>query len=363
RLRAGDQLRAPIQLINTTAEPITAELLLETTGLTLTGPATTTVTIPANGSVLRFATLSATRPGQARLRARLGETDAVIRTIDIEPTGQPQTRTRSGTLAAPRQFALAIPAGDGRTPARVRLQVFPGALAILRSELLSAGGRGGVADDAFALLLAGTAPAMLRALGDDPDQSESDGEALRALTLRTAQRVIRHARTLDANSATLLARAALTHADNPVLERIGRRAVAYLAANQAPDGTCGGETGWTLQRLLVATADCARAAADERAVVIRASGAFERHTEHVRDAYTAAAILASDATASNLSQVLRERVRVAIDKRADGTAALPVPADVVRADGQVPSEVEATALAILALDGDDQAPLADLGAT
>jgi len=39
-----------------------------------------------------------------------------------------------------------------------------------------------------------------------------------------------------------------------------------------------------------------------------------------------------------------------------------VPEDVVRADGVRPSPVEATALAVLALEGDAKAPLADLGA-
>ena len=41
---------------------------------------------------------------------------------------------------------------------RVRLLVFPGALGVLRAELSAASGRGGVAEDAYALLLAGRAP-------------------------------------------------------------------------------------------------------------------------------------------------------------------------------------------------------------
>ena len=34
---------------------------------------------------------------------------------------------------------------------------------------------------------------------------------------------------------------------------------AQVATAQRPDGTCQGADGWTLQRLLVATADCTQA--------------------------------------------------------------------------------------------------------
>src|SRR6185503_1254481 len=101
-----------------------------------------------------------------------------------------------------------------------------------RAELAATGGRGGVAEDAYTLLLAGRAPALLAALGD-----QADPEALRQLSLLGAQRAVRHARTLDVTRATLLAEAALTHPDNPVLTRLGERSAAWLAEHQRPDGT------------------------------------------------------------------------------------------------------------------------------
>ncbi len=73
------------------------------------------------------------------------------------------------------------------------------------------------------------------------------------------QRLLRSARSPNVPTAALVAQAALSHPDNPVLSRLGERLAAQVAQAQRPDGTCQGEDGWTLQRLLVATADCALA--------------------------------------------------------------------------------------------------------
>jgi hypothetical protein len=143
--------------------------------------------------------------------------------------------------------------------------------------------------------------------------------------------------------------------------------------SQRPDGTYRGETGWTLQRVLVATAEVTRvvgAVAEtpegrQRAALVRlrASGAFERHLGHVEDAYTAAAILASGAASAKTKEKLVPLLLKAIVAREDGAKELPVPEQVRRADGFVPTTAEATALAILALEGVKDAPVADLGAT
>jgi hypothetical protein len=366
-LAVGDRVRLPIQLVNTTEAPVTAKLETAIENATLAG-ATGVKTVPAQGSVVDYAELVATKAGQIRLGVKLGGTDAVVHTIDVVPTGKPVTVTRSGTLAAPRTLSITGPAGSDPTTDRARLLVYPGALALLRSELSVSTARAGVAEDAYALLLAGRAPDLLAALGDKPDAS-----ALRDLAVLTAQRAIRHARTLDVTRATLIAEAALAHRDNPVLARLGERAVEYLARNQRPDGTFSGATGWTLQRVLVATADGTRAAAADlstaparqraQAVRARAAGAFARTLDQVTDPYTAAAILASGAATDELATTLRERVRAGIEASEDGAKYLAVPADVVRADGAIPSRAEATALAVLALAGTPDAPLADLGTT
>jgi hypothetical protein len=367
-LVAGDELRLPIQLVNTTAEPAQRELSIEAERGALTaggGPRR----IPAQGSLVEYATLRAPRPGSIKLRVALGGTDAVERPIDVLPAGRPIVTTRSGTLAAPRTLAIEGPAGADPATDRVRLMVYPGALALLRSELSVSTARSGLLDDAYALLLAGRAPALLASLGD-----KADPDVLRDLSIVTGQRAIRHARTLDVSSAAALAAAALAHPQSPVLARLGERAVALLAHEQRPDGTFEGGAGWTLQRVLIATADATRAVAASdandagrqraQAVAFRAAGAFERNVDAVRDAYTAAAILASGAAQGPLAEKLRQRVRDAVTGDAGGKW-LPVGEGVVRADGTPPGRAEATALAVLALEGDPKAAAlrADLGAT
>ncbi|HWO17622.1 MAG TPA: alpha-2-macroglobulin family protein [Kofleriaceae bacterium] len=371
-LVAGDEIRLPIQMINTTNEPIASELSLEAQpdAGALTGPRGAR-TIPAQGSLVEYATLKAARPGAIKLRVGLGATDFVERSIDVAPGGRPVSVTRSGTLAAPRTLSIEGPAGADPATARVRLMVFPGALALLRSELSISTARSGVTDDAYALLLAGRAPTLLSQLGD-----KADPEVLRNLSIIAGQRVIRHARRLDVPAATAVAAAALAHPGSPVLARLGERAAEHLYKNQRPDGTFEGGQGWTLQRVLVATAAGTRAvaAADgtpaarqrAQAVAFRAAGAFERNVEAVPDAYTAAAILATRALKGSgpIADKLRQRVRDAV-KGDDSGKWLEVGPGVVRPDGTVPGRAEATALAVLALDGDAKAAAlrADLGAT
>jgi hypothetical protein len=98
-------------------------------------------------------------------------------------------------------------------------------------------------------------------------------------------------------------------------------------------------------------------------VATRAAGAFARTAEQVHDGFTAAAILASHAVSGALAETLRSRVRDAIRRTEDGAAYLEVGDGVVRGDGAAPTRIEATALAVLALDGDARAPLGDLGTT
>jgi hypothetical protein len=365
-LIAGDEVRLPIQAVNTTDAAVASVLSVVAQGANVTG-ASGPRTLPAQGSTVDYATLRAPQAGPITLKASLASTDAVIRTFEALPAGKPERTTRTGTLAAPRTFTLDGPTGSDPSTDRIRLLVYPGALALLRAELSASLARGGVADDAYALLLAGKATTLLSALGD-----KADPEVVRTMSLVAGQRAIRHGRTLSVTSAALLTQAALAHPDSPVLARLGERAAAYLAQQQRPDGTFAGETGWTLQRVLVATADGTRAVAAANAtqtakqramsVGVRAGGAFERNLAHVEDGYTAAAIVASG-IGGKLADTLRAKIRESIKDAPDGTKYLDVPAGVVRADGSVPGRAEATALAVLALSGDPRAPVADLGAT
>ncbi len=363
----GDEVKLPVQMVNTTETTATSTLTLSVKNATLTGGGGTK-TIPAQGGALDYATLKATRPGVIEVKAVLGSTDAVVRTIEVRPSGRPETVARTGTLAAPRTLTITGPVGSDPETDRARLLVYPGALSLLRSELGVSTYRESVADDAYALLLAGQATELLAKLGD-----KADPDAIRTLSILTGQRAIRDGRNLDVDRATLLTSAALAHPGNPVLARLGERAATFLAKSQRPDGSFSGGSGWTLQRVLVATAEATRAVASahvtaterQRAmgVTARAQGMFDRTLEQVTDPYTAAAILASGGSTSTNHDKLAERVKAAIKDAPDGSKYLEVPDGVVRSDGSAPSRAEATALAVLALDGDPKAPLADLGGT
>ena len=368
-LMRGDRVRLPVQLVNTTDKPVATALTVSATNATVTA-AGGARTIPAQGSLVEYVTLTADRPGTIELKVGLRGGDAVLRTIAVLPLGKPEVITRSGTLAAPRTMTITGPAGADPATDRVRLQAFPGALALLRSELAVSTARAGVADDAYALLLGGRATALLSALGD-----KADPDALRRLAIVGTQRAVRHARALDLDRAALLTEAALAHPESPVLVRLGERAAAYLAQAQRPDGTFGGADGWTLQRVLVTTAEATRAVAAAsatpadrqraRGIAIRAAGVFERYDGQINDPYTAAALLVSGAVQGAQADRLRTKVREAVAAGADGARHLVVGEGVVRPDGRAPSMAEATALAALALTGDPKASaiLPDLGAT
>jgi hypothetical protein len=364
-LYAGDEAKVPIQLVNTTDEDVSSLLLLSVAGASLSASGGV-VRVPAASSVVQYATLTTRRPGTATLRAALGATDAIEKTIPIQPAGLRSVQNKSGTLAAPRTFSLNGPTDALPGTETVRLRVFPGALGLVRAELSAAPGRGGVAEDAYLLQLLGEAPALLHSLG-----TQADPPVIRELTLLATQRVMRYARAPSVDTATLLAEAALAHPDSPVLSRLGERLAGTVAQAQRADGTCQGANGWTLQRLLVTTADCVRAVraapatpqAKQRsiAVSVKASGAFERNLGRITDGYTAAAVLASGVVTGTLADSLKQLVLENLKVGDDGAKYLEVGPGVVRADGRAPSTSEATALAVLAL-GDDPV-VADLGAT
>jgi hypothetical protein len=364
-LYAGDEVRLPVQLVNTTEHDVSSPLLLSATGASLAA-AGGAVRVPALGNVVQFATLTTRLPGTVKLRAALGDTDAVEKTFPVQPAGLRAVQSKGGTLAAPRTFTLTGPADTLPGTESLRLRVFPGALGLVKSELAAAPGRGGVAEDAYLLQLLGQAPALLHSLGAEADQA-----VVRELSLLATQRVMRHARTPSVDAATLLTEAALAHPQNPVLSRLGERLAATVAQSQRGDGTCQGATGWTLQRLLVTTADCVRAVragpatpqAKQRAtaVSVKAAGAFERNLGRITDGYTAAAVLASGVATGTLAEGLKKLVLDNVKGGDDGAKYLDVSSGVVRADGRAPSVAEATAMAILAL-GEDPV-VADLGTT
>ncbi|MFO0724412.1 MAG: alpha-2-macroglobulin family protein [Myxococcota bacterium] len=366
-LTSGDVVSLPIQVVNTTEARVDKALTLSADGAVLGSAGVRPLSLAAGRTAVETATLRATKPGVATLRAALAGTDAVERSIPIHPRGQPVVEERGGTLAAPRTLEIELPARIDREATELELSVYPGALALLRSEIASAGARQDPADAAYALELAGQAPALASALG-----GEVDAEAVRLLRILGTQRALRSVRTPSVEGSILFAEAAAQHPKEPLLSRLGERLFGELANLQRPDGTFSGQTGWTLQRLLVTTAEgtaALQAAATTPAMKsraagakIRASGVFERNAGRIEDPYTAAMVLVSGAVDAELKKTLQKKILDAVEELPDHSRRIPVPASVVRADGSSPSDVELAAVAALALEGADPAVRQDLGA-
>jgi hypothetical protein len=368
-LMVGDDVALPIQVVNTTDEPVTAPLRIQIDGAALSRQPGS-VRLPPRGRSVTYAPVRASHPGQVTVRASIGDRDAVERSFPVRPTGKPLVETRRGTLAAPRTLEVILPQTLDPATASARLVVFPGALALLRAEVAGAGTRADGAGEAYALLLAGRGEELLRALGGEPA-----GKELRALGIVASQRVIRATRSPDALVAAVYIEPALAHPQNPILSRLAERLADTVAAGQRPDGTFGGATGWPLQRLLVASADCVRAVrlssgspvARQRAarVSVRARAAFERNLDRIEDPYTAAAVLAAGVLDGAPRDRLRKILRSSLHEEPDGARKVPATRGVVRSDGIPPSDAEASALAVLALRDDPTAAavLPDLGAS
>ena len=386
QLRVGDAARLPLQVVNTTGSPVSGELSLSGGGAGSVG-GQGAVTVPAFGSRVVWASLRAERPGVLALRAALSGADSVVREIPVVPVGRKLTQSRGGTLASPRTFTLTGANDVDPSSATASLYVYPGALSILRSELASAGGRGG---PGYGMLLAGQGPVLLKNLGvtlvtsGDDAEGRAAAESLRTLGLLSVQAALREARMPDAAVASRLVVGAASLPDNTVASRLTDRLFAMIAEGQRPDGTFGGALGesWSLQRLLVATAESVRALNEAAALPVSdpqvaqrrkqmadrarllASGAVERNLGRVNDPYTASALLSAGLVSGASADTLRGLVTAGLVEQDDGSLLAAVPEGVVRGDGLRPSPLMATSLAILALEAGGPADtLADLGAS
>jgi hypothetical protein len=364
-LRVGDEVRLPIMVVSSEAQPASVPLQIQAEGAALSG-APQAVRIAAAGTQVELITLKANEPGTLTLHAILGGADDVTRTVPVRPDGRPITEHRSGTLAGSRELAITLP-DDAREPgANAHLTAYPGALAIVRSELAHAETRGSsIADHAYALLLAGNAPTLLKSMG-----GAADDQLLRRLTLEASQLAVADARTEGATLDPALVEAALAHREDRVLSQLGERLCEQLAETQLPDGTFGDEAN--VQRMLVTTAEAVQAIrAGDRSSTgraraagasVRVEGAFERYLAQIEDPYTAAAVAASGVMPPGLMERLRDVIRAAVTTDESGARRLTLPDGLQRADGAKPNEIDASALALLALDPQQDAALrADLG--
>jgi hypothetical protein len=104
-LYAGDAVRLPVQVVNTTDADVNTSLAYEISGATLSANGGA-VKVPAGGNALQYVTMTTTRPGVATFKATLGSTDAIEKTIELKPAGRREMVSKAGTLAAPRTFTL-----------------------------------------------------------------------------------------------------------------------------------------------------------------------------------------------------------------------------------------------------------------
>ncbi|MCB9791800.1 MAG: hypothetical protein H6741_03650 [Alphaproteobacteria bacterium] len=360
RLRVGDALELPVQVVNTTAEALQSQLSVSTAGLQ--GGASGTVQVAAYGTRVEQVRVVARQPGPATVTASLGGADAVRRELQVEPVGQKLTDSRSGILGS--EDAVDMAAAPGAEYARARLVLFAGPLGLLRSELSSAGGRMGygVAEQAFAFTLATEASAILSALGGDP--AMADPEAMRALRLQAQQALVRSARGASQVEAAATLSAARHAPEDPVAERLATRMEDSLRNSQLPDGTWAVPSGSSVQLMMARTAWIA-ASTQDRGARVRASGAIERFGERMAnpetgDAYTAALVIRSGLGDEALQARLRSLIEGAITKDGTGASRIKLPPGVQRPDGGMPSPAEVEALCAAALEG---APAKELAAS
>lgn len=379
-LRAGDTINLPIQAVNTTDTLQNVALTVSSEGGTLSG-GREQLSLPTGGGSMSAVTLSTPRAGMVKVRAEIrgeGAGDDVVREIPVEAIGRPVERSAAGTLGAPRTVTLEAPGSAQATDHRIRLVVVPGALAIVENELLASASRLGrsAAHVAHGLRLAADGPAVLESLGapvrndgDDPE-ARARGKALRDLRMLATQEALLLSRSTTLDTALQLGPGAARHNGDALLTGLADRMLSWMADNQRPDGTFGGSTDgtWTMQRVIAATAEGATAARqildapasdgvrEQRSVLakqilVRAAGALERSAPRIADPYTAALALQTGVLEPETAAGLRALIQAAAVSSPSGGATVPVPVDVVRADGQRPGTLDLTALSALALSG------------
>ena len=392
QLRVGDRARLAIPVVNTTATPASVVVDVQASGLDIRGGGS--LRLPAHGSGVATAVLAATQPGSALVHADIKEAgvtrDAVEHTIPVIPTGRRQASQRTGTLGAPRTVALPLPTGADPASAEARLTIVPGGLGVVQSEVSTAAQRTwGTQGAAVLLQLAAVAPRLWQTAGLPVADDGADPEArarwqqVRELLILSVQRSAQTSGHLALNDAIMLTAAASMHSGDPLIDAMAQRGLMSLAQHRHPDGTFGGSSsassGWTVQRMLVATGaavDAVRtlgAATEDDALrrsvqphIVLGTGAAERFAGRVVDAYTASALLSADLVEGDAKERLLGILRESI-KSTDTGATVALPEGVLRIDGGRPQPAEAAALAARALarvgSDDDKDRIADLGAT
>lgn len=345
RLFAGDRVQLPVQVVNGSSNPLSAQVTVEATGA-LSGRGTSAVTLSAGGSDVRLIELVAGRSGEARVTAQVqaGEYgDAAERTVVVRPAGRPVVTRTSQRLSA-EPFTLEAPSGADRTTERIEVVVFAGPWSVLQSEVerIAAGAR--TPDPAYGFALSTHIEALAAASGVALDLDRH-----RRMRVQAWQRLSRQARAPSSGQAVDLLTSLRAVEGDELVDALVPQLTRQVVGSQRADGTWSRADRSTLQQVLVQTAVAARSLPEsERGPRVRASGAIERALTNLDDAYTTAVVLASGLVPAEHRPDLQVAVREAVE---DGR--LGFPGTVRNAQGLVPSIAEALAWAILALEPDD----------
>jgi len=362
-LRVGDRLALPVQVVNQRDDAFAGTLRASVSGDAVTGGAGGAVVAAPGGTALGTVDLVAVRPGQAVVSVDLAGADRVERTLTVVPAGRPVEDTRSGTLAAPRSFPIRLPAGAAPGSSTLDLVVWPGPLGLLAAQAASPVPSDGAAGAGWAWAAAGAWRRLGEKMGAKPDPA-----ALRRARLLAWQRLVRATRSPGPADAVVALAAVRADAADDLAGPLARRLAQQVAAAQSADGSFAGALagGETLEQSVAFAAEAARVAGDLEPRVRRRAGLYvARHGESVREPWVAATVLAAGLADEPLAVRLREVVTGGVETLPDGSRRLPAAALVPRPDGVLPGAPEATARAVLALAGrQDAAPLvADLAAS
>lgn len=357
-LFAGDVLELPVQAVNLTSDPLDAALDVAATGA-LSGSGVASLRLAPRDSAVRVVRLEARGAGAGVVSARIragAERDAAERRVRVRPVGRPVERTRGGTLAGPRTFAMEGPAGADPATRSLQVLVFPGPLAVLQAELERLQGGVAPANGAYGFALASGLGALSERAGVDVD-----ADAVRSLRVVAWQRIVKQARAPDAGVATDLLLALDDPGGHELAEELRTRLVRTVVQGQRADGTWARQSSAPLQQVIVQTALSARALPpDEEGARLRASGALERHARDVDDAYTASVVLASGVVHGAIADRMRAVLDEGLKAGSDGAVSVATPSGVRTAWGGTPSRAEALAFAALAVGPDDTVVRGDL---
>jgi hypothetical protein len=342
-LHAGDRVLLPVQVANTTSEPISTTLTVQASGA-LSGNGGGNVTLVPGGSLVREVAIEADGAGKATVSAVLSGADAVIREILVTPAGRPVTSVRGGVVSGEREFPISAVEGSDPSTESVTVLVFPGPLAVLQAELERAGDGATPVSAAYGFAVTSASRSLATRAG-----ATADDKAIRRKQIVAWQRVVPWGRSPDGGAAADLLLGLRDTEGDELAASMRDRLVQTLVSSQNGDGSFTRQTQGTVQQMIVQTALAVHALPESsEGARFRARSALLRNLPAVKDGFTAAVVLSTGLVTGDARKPLEDLVIAAIPET-DGGRDVVVPDQVVDAWGYRPPEAEMVAFCALAL--------------